>query len=153
MTEPLALADVQVTPGSWERYRYNIRFSVDQLARGVPQDIHRAQGQSGVWYGGGSLSHWNVGDILEQASQTVARMAAAHGSEWTHQTVAKVASRSRVAVALSGAWGDAPGAAPRAFFGWSPPCWWSGCRETRRPRSWRRCRRTSWAMAAWWASG
>ena len=117
-TEPLALADVQVTPGSWERYRYNIRFSVDQLARGVPQDIHRAQGQSGVWYGGGSLSHWNVGDILEQASQTVARMAAAHGSEWTHQTVAKVASRSRVAVALSGAWGDAPGAAPRAFFGW-----------------------------------
>jgi len=59
-----------------------------------------------------------VGDILEQASQTVARMAAAHGSEWTHQTVAKVASRSRVAVALSGAWGDAPGAAPRAFFGW-----------------------------------
>jgi len=48
MTEPLALADVQVTPGSWERNRYNIRFSVDQLARGVPQDIHRAQGGP-VW--------------------------------------------------------------------------------------------------------
>jgi hypothetical protein len=117
-TGPLELADVQVTPGIWERYRYNIRFSADQLARGVPRVIHRAQGQSGVWYGGGALSHWNVGDILEQASQTVARMATAHGSAWTHQTMGEVASRSRVAVALSGAWGGEPGAAPPgAFFG------------------------------------
>jgi hypothetical protein len=117
-TGPLELADVQVTPGIWERYRYNIRFSADQLARGVPRAIHRAQGQSGVWYGGGALSHWNVGDILEQASQTVARMATAHGSAWTHQTMGEVASRSRVAVALSGAWGGEPGAAPPgAFFG------------------------------------
>lgn len=46
-------------------WRYNIRYSPTQLKADLPRFIAEAQGDKGVWYTGGLLSHWNVDSITD----------------------------------------------------------------------------------------
>ena len=45
-------------------YRYNVRYSDEQLKNKIPQLIQQAQGINNIWYSGGALSHWNVNSIF-----------------------------------------------------------------------------------------
>ncbi len=53
-------------------WRYNIRYSIEQLAEGVPLFIEAAQGRQNVWYTGGTLSHWNI-DAITDYNQVLAK--------------------------------------------------------------------------------
>ena len=114
------IAAAESLPGFWERYRYNIRFSKDQLDRDIPQGIFAAQGVGGVWYGGGALSHWNIADILWQSSQVVERMARDTGPRskkhrWAFVPVAQRVTEEKVSTALSKAFLGT--AVPEYFYG------------------------------------
>jgi hypothetical protein len=45
-------------------YRYNVRYSAEQLKSNVPLLIQQSQGVNNIWYSGGALSHWNVNSIV-----------------------------------------------------------------------------------------
>ena len=114
------IAAAESLPGFWERYRYNIRFSKDQLDRDIPPGIFAAQGVGGVWYGGGALSHWNIADILWQSSQVVERMARDTGPRskkhrWAFVPVAQRVTERKISTALSKAFLGT--AVPEYFYG------------------------------------
>lgn len=44
-------------------WRYNIHYSEKQLLNDLPSKIDDMQGKDGIWYSGGTLSHWNVASI------------------------------------------------------------------------------------------
>ena len=63
-------------------WRYNIRYTPEQLRSGVPQAIDKAQGEGNVWYAGGALSHWNVDSITDGSHRLVGRFARKLGLPW-----------------------------------------------------------------------
>ena len=46
--------------------RYNVTYSEKQFRDRLPQTIESLQGTGNVWYGGGTLSHWNANSIVNQ---------------------------------------------------------------------------------------
>lgn len=71
----MALKDVEIVR---ERlWRYNVRYSRAQIARGLPAFIEAARGEKHVWYTGGALSHWNV-DAITDFNHRLARRFARH---------------------------------------------------------------------------
>lgn len=80
MTELLGLRQVRIVEDRF--WRYGIRFSSAQLGQGLPQAIARRQGESHVWYTGGTLSHWDV-DMIANFNQDLAwRFARSVGVSW-----------------------------------------------------------------------
>ncbi len=53
-------------------WRYNIRYSLEQLHKGLPLFIEGSQGKQNVWYTGGTLSHWNI-DAITDYNQVLAK--------------------------------------------------------------------------------
>lgn len=51
---------------------YNVQWTPAAVSEGVPLAVECAQGQGGIWYLGGGLSHWNVDSIGEHARHIVA---------------------------------------------------------------------------------
>jgi len=88
----------------WELYRYNIRFSTEQFAVNLPHQIDSLQGTNDIWYGGGTLSHWNVADILHQSSMIVERMASKYGLQpsWKFVPAMKKKTERKITHALNG---------------------------------------------------
>ncbi len=56
-------------------WRYNIRYSQQQLAEGLPMFIEASQGKQHVWYAGGTMSHWNIDAITDYSLLLVKRFA------------------------------------------------------------------------------
>ena len=48
---------------------YNFRFSCNAISKGVHIDVENKQGQNGIWYLGGLLSHWDIDNIAEDSLQ------------------------------------------------------------------------------------
>ncbi len=70
MRNIVGLEDIEIVRD--RLWRYNIRYSIDQLAEGVPLFIEAAQGRQNVWYTGGTLSHWNI-DAITDYNQVLAK--------------------------------------------------------------------------------
>ncbi len=56
-------------------WRYNIRYSSEQLKEGLPVFINNAQGEQNVWYNGATLSHWDVDAITDYSHWLAKRFA------------------------------------------------------------------------------
>lgn len=78
LREILGLRSVEVLHD--RLWRYNIRYSPEQLAADLPRRIDDAQGQGGIWYSGGTLSHWNIDSITDFNHGLVGRFARANGA-------------------------------------------------------------------------
>lgn len=63
-------------------WRYNIRYSHDQLEGHLPILIDDSQGQQGIWYTGGTLSHWNIDAITDYNHKLAKRFAQRIGLPW-----------------------------------------------------------------------
>ncbi len=71
MRDIVGLEDVKIVH---ERlWRYNNRFSQEQLAEGLPLFIEASQGKQNVWYSGGTMSHWNI-DAITDYSLVLAKL-------------------------------------------------------------------------------
>jgi len=98
-------SETHFVDGFWELYRYNVRFSTEQFDLKLPQKIDAVQGTNNIWYGGGALSHWNVGDILHQSSMIVERMASQYEMQpsWKFIPAMKKKTNTKITEALIGA--------------------------------------------------
>ena len=56
-------------------FDYNLRFTAEAIARGAHREVERRQGEGGVWYSGGLLSHWDIDAIAEHNRRLVRRLA------------------------------------------------------------------------------
>ena len=56
-------------------WRYNIRYSQEQLREGLPLFIEASQGKKHVWYSGGTMSHWNIDAITDYSHYLAVRFA------------------------------------------------------------------------------
>ncbi len=56
-------------------WRYNNRYSQQQLIEGLPMFIEASQGKKHVWYAGGTMSHWNIDAITDYSLLLVKRFA------------------------------------------------------------------------------
>ncbi len=73
MQEIVKLKDVKIVK---ERlWRYNNRFSQEQLTEGLPLFIEASQGKQNVWYNGGTMSHWNIDAITDYSLVLAKRFA------------------------------------------------------------------------------
>ncbi len=70
MRNIVGLRDVEIVH---ERlWRYNNRYSLEQLSEGLPLHIEASQGERNVGYPGGTLSHWNI-DAITDYNQVLAK--------------------------------------------------------------------------------
>jgi len=77
MREIVGLKEIEIVH---ERlWRYNIRYSREQIEAGLPTFIDESQGSQQVWYTGAGLSHWNVEAIADYNHQLAKRFARAIG--------------------------------------------------------------------------
>jgi hypothetical protein len=56
-------------------FDYNLRFTAGAIARGAHLEVERRQGEGGVWYSGGLLSHWDIDAIAEHNRRLGRRLA------------------------------------------------------------------------------
>jgi len=56
-------------------WRYNIRYSRQQMEDGLPLFLEQSQGEQNVWYTGGALSHWNIDAITDYNHHLARRFA------------------------------------------------------------------------------
>lgn len=68
----------------YKTYPYNPRFTQAALDRGVPGNIKKKQGQGGLYYLGGTLSHWDVDSIYEDSQSKVFMLLADLNQKWAY---------------------------------------------------------------------
>lgn len=56
-------------------WRYNVRYTPQHLTLGLPARLDDAQGEGGLWFTGGTLSHWNVDSITDFNHELAQRFA------------------------------------------------------------------------------
>ena len=61
-------------------YRYNVRYTRQQIVAQLPQKIDSLQGKGSVWYSGGGMCHWNVNSIVNFNIDLVRRFVMQHGT-------------------------------------------------------------------------
>ncbi|MHC4450849.1 MAG: protoporphyrinogen/coproporphyrinogen oxidase [Planctomycetota bacterium] len=73
MREIVGLKEIEIVH---ERlWRYNIRYSRQQMEDRLPLFLEKSQGEQNVWYTGGALSHWNIDAITDYNHHLARRFA------------------------------------------------------------------------------